>query len=256
MSAAAELKFSDPELTFLAIKLGNGFFPATPLPDLDADSWQAVERGLIARGIVRGHFRLTVDDDVADVLQTVIHADCSLWTQLRFAVGIGGSRGQVLWFKDGRMIRQATTDGTTSLAERDRSAVDEMLAELVDFPDAAASRDLPEVRLPMLDLHAAIDAAVADGVAAAAARHPDAAGYVCALAEGRSTTLVEYRSAGLEPDRCERLSFAESRVHGLWLAQDDPHRQGELDGVMTLVQQVTVATARDVATTFVHDRIP
>jgi hypothetical protein len=256
MSAATELRFSDPELTFLAIKLGHGCFPATPLPDLDADSWTAVQRGLIARGVLRGHFRLTVDDDVAELLEAVLQADCSLWTQLKFALGIGGSRGQVLWFKDGTMIRQATTDGTTSLAVRDRSAVDEMLAELVDFPDAAASQDLPAVRLLMLDLHAAIDAAVADGIAAAAARHPDVAGYVRALAEPRSTTLVEYQSAGLEPDRRERLSFAESRAHGLWLSQDDPHPAGELDGVMTSVQQVTAATARDVATTFVRDRIP
>ena len=216
MSAATELKFSDPELTFLAIKLGHGYFPATPLPNLDADGWDAVQRGLIARGVVRGHFRLKVDDDVADVLETVIQADCSLWTQLKFEPGMGRSRGQVLWFKNDRIIRQATTDETTSLAERDRSAVDEMLAELVDFPDAASSQDLPAVRVPMLDVHAAIDAAVADGTVAAAASHPDAAGYVCALAEGRSATLVEYCSAGLEPDRRERLGLAESHLHGFF----------------------------------------
>jgi hypothetical protein len=253
MTVTDELAFSGPELTFLAIKLGREYFPATPLPDLDVESWKTVERGLMARGVVRGRFRLTVDDDVADVLNAVLYADRSLWTKLSFAEGRGQTHGQVLWLRDDAVVRQrGLPDGSAALAVCSPGAIDEMLAEFVEFPDAADSQAGAPMSLPMADFHEALYTAAEESPAAASTRYPATAGYLAAFEAGRSSRFVEHCTAGPGPDRREKLTFVESRTHGLWLAHDDPHPDGDLDGVMTRVQQVTVAMAREEATALVH----
>jgi hypothetical protein len=248
-----QLAFSDAELTYLAIALDRDFFPATPLPELDVDSWKVVERGLVARGVVRGRFRLKIDDDVAAVLHAVLDADRSLWAKLGYAEGVGQTHGQILFFKGNDVVRQRTTaDGTTTLVVCGQDALDEILAEVVDFPAAGESREGAEATLPMVDFHEALYTAAEEGAAVAGERYPVAAGYITALADSRSSTILEYRSAGAEPDHREKLSFTESRAHGLWLAHDDPHPDGELHGVMTRVQRVTVEMAREEATSLAY----
>jgi hypothetical protein len=254
MTPTPDLVFSDAELTYLAIELDKPYFPATPPPTLDPDGWGVVQRGLVARGVLGGRFRLSVDDDVAEVIEMVLTADLSLWTGLLYAPGAGENRGQILWLRDDAVVRQtATPDGTTTLLVCDRRAVDDMLAEVADFPDAALSEAGPPLTLPLVDFHEAVYATSAESPAAAGARYPAASGYVEALAEGRSATWLERRSAGEEPERREKLWFAESRAHGLWLAHDDPHVAGELTGVMTRVQRVTVDMAREEANALVYE---
>lgn len=255
MISATDLTFSDAELTFMAIELGYEYFPATPLPTtLDVDGWKTVQRGLMARGVMRGHFRLSLDEDVAQVLELVLSADRSLWMSLSFAPGAGQGGARVLWLNDGAVVSHTSTpEGTTTLTVCDDAAIGDMIAAVVDFPDAADSRDGPPQSLPMLALHEAVDAVDAESAAAAAARFPAAAGYLTALAEPRSTRYIESRSAGLEPARRQKLAFAESRVHELWLALDEPHPSGDLDGVMTRVQQVSPPTARAEAEALVRE---
>ena len=254
MSATPGLTFSDAEVTFLALEMGKPYFPATPPPTLQPDGWKTVIRGLEARGVLRGRFKLSVADDVAEVLEVVLSADCSLWTHLLFAAGEGETTGQVLWLKDDAIVRHtAAANGTMTFVPVERQAVDDMLEAVLDFPTAAQSQPSPPETMPMMDLDDAVGLSAAEGPDAAAARFPKAARYVNALADARFSPFIEYRSAESETQEREKLTFAESRSDGLWLVHDDRHVEGRLDGVMTRVQRVTPAMAREEANALVYE---
>jgi hypothetical protein len=252
--AAQELDFSDAELTLMAFIMDEEYFPATPPPALDDDGWKAVERGLVARGVVHGRLRQRVADDVAEVLDVVLSADRSLWLRVAFAPGVGESHAHVLWLRDDAVVRlTAPPVGPKHLVVCDRKAIDDSLAALVDFPTAAGSQPGEPVSLPIGDFADAMQLASEESSAAAATRYPAAADFVAALADARCTTIFESRrsiGSALGDQRIELLTFAESPSQGLWLAHDDPYdTTADLSSEQTHVRRVSIEMARDVATT-------
>jgi hypothetical protein len=255
MNSIQELVLSDAEATFLALEMGKPYFPATPPPTMEPDGWAAVIRGLEARGVLRGHFKLSVADEVAEVLDVVLSADCSLWMHVAFAAAEDGqTRGEILWLKDDAIVRHTIAPNRTmTFTVVDRQAVDDALAAVLDFPTVAQSESGDPQTLSLHDLNDAVDVSIAESPEVAAERFPAAAGYVRALADGRASTFVEYRGPGdVETQEREKLSFTEA-PDGLWLVHDDRHVSGHLDGVMTRVQRVTVDMARAEANALVYE---
>jgi hypothetical protein len=256
MIVSTELVFSDAELTLMAFMMDKPYFPATPPPTLDDDGWNAVERGLIARGAVDGRFRQRVDDDVAEVLDVVLSADRSLWALPAYAPGEGEAHGQILWCKDDAIVRvTAPRVGPKQLLVCDRSAVAAMLDAVLVFPTAAGSQPGPVRTLPIGDFAEATQILAREDAAAAGAQFPEASGFLEALADAHYSTTIEcHISIGddMQAQRVESMILAESRRHGLWLAHDEPYEGEEITGVMTRVQQVSVELAREEATALVE----
>jgi hypothetical protein len=140
-----------------------------------------------------------------------------------------------------------------TLAATDSQAVDDMHTAVLDFQVAAHSQEGPPTTLPMAEFNEALTIATAQSTAAASDRCPAVTSYLDALEDSHSATVIEYRSAGESPSHREKLTIAESALHGLWLSHDDPHPDGELDGVMTRVQRVTVEMARREARALVYE---
>jgi len=254
MITAADLSFSDAELTLLARMLGHDEFPATAAPELDEAGWAAVERGLAARGTVADRFGpIGVADDVADVLAVVLGAERSLWTSLAYAPGAGQNRGFILWLgSDGAVVRQAApASGAQVFAACGRQGVGDMLTALLDFPTAANCSGGETVTLATVDFAEAMQLATDDPDAATTA-YPAIAGFIDAVTTPRCTpTLESHRTLGAGRELTELITFAESPEHGLWIAHDDATDGADLMTVTTRVQRVTTAMARDEATALV-----
>jgi hypothetical protein len=256
-STAQEVDFSDAELTLMAFIMDAEYFPATPPPTLDDDGWKAVERGLVARGVVHGRLRQRVADDVAEVLDVVLSAQRSLWPKFVNASGAGSSSdAYVLWLKDDAIVRLSVSPaGLTNLAVCERQAIDAMTASLSDFPAAGASQPGPPVTLPVGDFAEATQVASREGTAAASARFPEAAGFLLALDDARTYRSIESQrriGPALADQSKEMLTFADSPAHGLWLAHDGRYAGEDLTGVVTRVQRVSVEMARGEITDFVN----
>ncbi|MEA2149640.1 MAG: hypothetical protein QOD69_1470, partial [Solirubrobacteraceae bacterium] len=74
MSPLARLAFSDEELTVLAAMAGEAAFPYARVAQLDDDGWEAVARGLVARGVLREDRSPAEDRTLDAVLGLVLGA--------------------------------------------------------------------------------------------------------------------------------------------------------------------------------------
>jgi hypothetical protein len=96
MSPLAQLAFSDEQLTMLAAMAGAPAFPYAGVPQLDGAGWEAVARGLVARGVLREDRSPAADRTLDAALGLVLGAGSSLRTTLVYAPGAGDSRHEVL----------------------------------------------------------------------------------------------------------------------------------------------------------------
>jgi len=72
MSTVTAVELSQAELTLLARMTRRAYVPGAPQEELDDAGWAAVGRGLIARGVINGRLRPTVEDDAAALLDVVL----------------------------------------------------------------------------------------------------------------------------------------------------------------------------------------
>ncbi len=242
-----DLVFTNEELTLLANLAGAAYFPCTGSPVLDDATRVAVGRGLIARGVLRDDEPPVAVEVVQALLNTVLHADRSLWLTVRSAGG-DDDRYEVVWLRDGAVARHRPSyDGTHRLLVYDRSAVDDLLAVALRLdvaPDAPSGEPHTVSERVLLD---ALELNASQGTAAARERAPELAGYLDALSDMRRETRLEARrhldGGGVDS---EELTLIESPGHGLWVVRELP-----ASGAVT-VQRTSVASAREQATRLVR----
>jgi hypothetical protein len=244
---AVAVEFSQAELTVLARMAGRTYFPGAPQGELDDAGWAAVGRGLMARGVLHGRLRRTVDDDVAALLDVVMGGDWSLWLQLQYNPGLGENSAEVLWIKGDDVVRQTKNDQDVHRLERVQpAAVDEIVSRALDLPTAQDSQAGEPFTMTQLEYSSACSLTRDEGAAAGGARYPAAAEYLQARDDARRATWVQsQRGYGIEVSDCEQLTLIDV-PDALWLAR--PESRGELpeDGSGRLVvQRVTMDEARE-----------
>jgi hypothetical protein len=239
---AADLVFTDEQLTMLAALAGEDAFPFAGDPALDDDGWDAVAGGLVARGVLRDD-RTMADDPMLDaLLGIVLFADTSLRLTMVYAPGEGDSRHEVLWIQGDALVRQTVSPaGVHRFCGGNRVALDMLLAVLLQFPAAEDSVEGDAVQISTQQYADAVALLRRDGVEAAVERHPLAAEYLEALADARRLTNAEARYCDEEEDRVEgdELTLVESPTQGLWLM----HQDEEEDSV--LLQPISPVTGRE-----------
>ena len=245
MSPLAQLAFGDEQLTMLAATAGEPAFPYARVPQLDDDGWEAVARGLVARGVLRADRSPAEDETLEAVLGLVRGASSSLRMTLVYAPGAGDSRHEVLWLEGDAVVRQTTTpDGVHRFLTGRRETVEDLLALLLDLEAARDSQPGEPVTLAGAAYAEAVSLVHGDEGAAAAERHPAAAEFVAALGDARRLTDVEARRrTGDDRFEGDGLTLVESPGHGLWLVRHEAPDDGDPDGAATL-QRIAPDAAR------------
>lgn len=246
MSDGPQLAFSEAELALLARLAGAAYFPCTRLVELDEAGWEAVARGLLARGVLSPGDPPQVAADVERVLDVVLFAERSLWMTLTHAPGEGEDGGQVLWRSPEGLVRHRPSwEGVHRLAACAPEAVDDLLATALDFRAVRGSAEGPSRTLPGEDFTHALQLNAGEGAPAAADRYPAAAGYVDALQDCRRMTHVTSRRRFEDVEPAGEVTLVESPRHGLWRQSDD-HA-----GAAVVVQRITPEGARDLVSAVV-----
>jgi hypothetical protein len=247
MTVASRFVFSQAELTFLAELCGKGNFPGAPPPVLADKAWTPVVRGLLAAGVVRDSDPPEIADDLAAVLDVVFSSQRSLWVRLAYPVGQDGSAAWALWIKGDAVVRQTlVTPETHELVAGDRSALDGLLATVLDIQIARDSEDGEPQTVAYRDSSAAAQLNVDEGPRAVAERYPAAAAFAQALTDARrSIAIDEHVGPGYEDRSRENLVLVES-PHGLWLSRYiKPVGHAEDGSSIVVLQRVSIATARE-----------
>lgn len=218
----SELVFSDAELTLVARIAGAPAFPATVAPGLEDAGWQAVTRGLVARGVVQeGPAGPVIAEDVDAVLGVVLFADRSLWATTASGEELGDVRGQVLCFAGETIVRHTLSeDGLRRFGVCDRAAADALPAAVLDMaPQPGARQADPTTDVDEEQL----------------------------IADARLVTTVQSRIG----DRRVAITIIDSPRHGLWLRRDESSvgshlqpvsREAAHDEVTALVDATSDAT--------------
>lgn len=244
MTASTELSFSDDELTLYARMNERLRFPYALDEDLGDAGWEAVARGLAARGVLQEGPAPTLVDDVDAVLRPVLFAERMLRVVLMDARLEGGNDPVARFWRRGDTFvsELRAPDGGRSFTTCDRGAVDVVLAEVLDIVAGSQSQPGEPQSVPRNEVTAAFHLLNAGDAAAAMARTPAAAGFVEAYADPRhvvditSTRIVNYDFYD------ETLSLLDSEHHGLWMEEEDLGAD-PVPGGTTRLQRVAPHTA-------------
>jgi len=249
-SRSTAVAFSQAELTVLARMVGRTYFPGAPQGELDDAGWAAVGRGLMARGIIHGRLRRTVEDDVAALLDVVLDGDWSLWLQLNYNPGLGGlgdNSAEVLWIKGDEVVRQTMDEQEVHRLERvGPAAVDDLVARALDFPTAQGSETGEPFTMTQREYSEAVALTNDESTAAAAARFPVAAEYVQAHEQSRRNTWVQSECGyGIDARDRDQLALVDA-PGALWIVRPENPAElpDDLSGTLVL-QRVTVVEARE-----------
>jgi hypothetical protein len=242
VTASTGLSFSDDELTFYARVNGRRRFPNAVDEDLGDAGWEAVARGLAARGVLRDGPEQAFVPELDAVLRPVLLAERMLRV-LRMDARVKGGDDPVarLWRHGDRFVSELRApDGPRSFTPCERDAVDVELAEVLEITAGAQSDPAEPQSVVRKDMTAAFELLIGGDLAAAMARTPAAAGFVEAYADARyvveitSTRIVNYDFYD------DILSLLVSEQHGLWVDGED--FTADPDGTVR-VQRVAPETA-------------
>ncbi|MEA2149169.1 MAG: hypothetical protein QOD69_999, partial [Solirubrobacteraceae bacterium] len=220
----------------------------------DDDGWEAVARGLVARGVLREDRSPAEDRTLDAVLGLVLGAGSSLRMTFVYARGAGDSRHEVLWMEGDAVVRQTTTpDGVHRFMTGQRETVDELLALLIDVPTGGDSRPGEPLTLSGRAYAEAVSVTRSEGAAVAAQRHPAAAEFVAALADaGRLTDVESRRRVGEDRYEGDALTLVQSPGAGLWLVRHEAPSEGDPDGAVQL-RRIAPGTARELVAALVAE---
>jgi hypothetical protein len=248
-STVTELVFTDEQLTMLAALAGEEAFPYAGSPDLDDDGWEAVARGLVARGVLRDD-RTMADDRILDaLLGIVLSADSCLRMTMVYAPGEGDSRHEVLWVQGDALVRQTVSPaGVHRFAGGNRVTLDMLLALLLQFPAAEEFEEGDPVVVSEQQYTDAVALLSREGLDAAVERHPLAAHFLEALADARRLTNAEARHTGDDHVEGEELTLVESPTQGLWLMRQ------EQDQHVVVLQPIAPETGRELVSRLARGR--
>lgn len=224
MSASTELSFSDDELTLYARMNDRLRFPYALDEELGDAGWEAVARGLAARGVLQEGPEPALVDDVDAVLRPVLLAERMLRVVLMDARVEGGNDPVARFWRRGNTFvsELRAPGGGRSFTTCDRGAVDIVLAEVLDIVAGTESQPGDPQSVPRSELTAAFHLLNAGDLPAAMARTPAAAGFVEAYADPRH--VVDITSTRIVNDDFydDTISLVYSEHHGLWVEREDP----------------------------------
>jgi hypothetical protein len=235
--AEAAVVLSHEELGVLWTLADRPLFAYVPWPELDAATFEAVARGLLARGFIRDGDTPLMAPDVARLLDVAFFSD----QQLRCTVNQFGpvdpaTHQEVFWRRGETLVHhEPSLAGTHRFSSCDRSAIDATLREMFALPNAAGSQTGAPLTIAESEFIDALETVERDGRAVAAARYPALAGYLQVMADTLPMTSIEVRDSKLAGDE---LSLLDSPQHGLWMQRDGAGRT-------VVVQKVAAETARE-----------
>jgi hypothetical protein len=235
--ADAVVVLSDEELGVLWTLAGRPLFGYVPWPELDEARFQAVARGLLARGFIREGDPPLMAPDVERLLGVAMFADQMLRCTInQFGPVDPATRQEVFWRKGEALVHHTPSfAGTHRFRGCDRSAFDAMLADMLDLSDDDGSEPGSSHTLTEREYVDALEIVQRDGTGAAAARYPMLADYLRAMQDPHPLTSIEVRDDELAGDE---LSLLDSPQRGLWMQRDGAGRT-------IVVQRIDAETARE-----------
>lgn len=216
-----ELSFSGEELTFLAQAQKFDGWPTTSVRELDAAGWDAVARGLIARGVL-GEDHEPIDPAVAELIDVILEADESLNLMVLRDEGVAAY--ETMFRRGAALVSELPGEGESRrLVSRGVGAVDvlqaEALAPLADGCEPEAGAVTVVVAYP--EHEAAVQLAVDAGAAVAAGRHPVLSGYLHTIAGGSWVMHLERRRSRELGWGIDSLTLWGAPGHPLWQRTDE-----------------------------------